>query len=282
MQDFEIRSSAGDELPEQPSGSGGRGTLIAVSLLLLTALVGGGYFLYSVFSSGGGAPPEQTAVSAAPAAPTPPTPEPPAAEAPAPEAFSLPRLDDSDETVRTLAVSLSRHPRLASWLANDELIRRFVLVVANVAYGEPPRNHVRFLAPDGRFVVERSGEELRVDPQSYMRYDVLTEVFVSLDESGLAELYHRLHPLLEQAYGELGYPDPDFDHLLHQAVGELLEVPIVEPELQVKPRVISYELVDPELEALSDPQKQLLRMGPTNVRRIQDKLRRLDRLLDLG
>lgn len=257
--------------------------MLAVVLLLLLALAGGGYFLFSVFRGDAGesvadvehlATEEPLRPLPAPAEPE----SPPAEEEKSSE--PLPRLDESDATVRAMAASLSRHPKLARWLATDELIRRFVRVVANVAYGESPRTHVRFLEPEGDFVAEGQGEELRVDPRSYARYDVLTEVFVSLDDRGVAELYGYLSPLMEQAYRELGYPDASFAQLLRRAVDELLAVPIVEPEAPLRPRVISYEFADPTLENLTDPQKQLLRMGPTNVRRIQAKLRELMRLIE--
>ena len=39
------------------------------------------------------------------------------------------------------------------------------------------------------------------------------------------------------------------------------------------PEGIGYGFVDPQLESLSNPQKQLLRMGPRNIRLIQAKLR---------
>jgi hypothetical protein len=290
VEDFEIQQSGGPEPPPptEPTTSGrhGTGSTLAVALLLILALGGGGYFLYSVFVG-----PDAAETDGEPTAPDEPagplpTPAPPAPaaepdeEAPPPPP-PLPPLDQSDATVRTMAVTLSRHPKLTRWLATDEMVRRFVRVVANVAYGEPPRSHVRFLAPEGTFEVQGEGDDLRVDPRSYARYDVLTEVFVPLDDDGLVELYGYLRPLFEEAYRELGYPDASFDRLLHRGANELLRVPVVEPDVHLEPRVISYEYADPTLEELTDPQKQLLRMGPINVRRVQEKLRRLLRLLEL-
>lgn len=287
MEDFEIKSSTDsdailqEEEPER-SGGAGRGVLLAVGLLLVLALLGGGYFLFSVFRDDGEEAPAVTEAPASEQQPRlPPADEPPQAPPEKePPSEPLPRLDESDAAVRAMAVTLSRHPKLARWLATDELIRRFVRVVANVAYGESPRSHVRFLEPQGEFATTGQDEELRVDPRTYARYDVLTEVFVSLDERGVAELYEYVSPLIEQAYRELGYPEASFEQLLRRAVDELLEVPIVEPDVALQPRVISYEFADPALEELTDPQKQLLRMGPTNVRRVQSKLRQLMALIE--
>jgi hypothetical protein len=44
--------------------------------------------------------------------------------------------------------------------------------------------------------------------------------------------------------------------------------------------LLVYELVDPRLEALSPAQKLLLRMGPANARKVQEKLRELGSALD--
>ena len=46
--------------------------------------------------------------------------------------------------------------------------------------------------------------------------------------------------------------------------------------------VAAYQYADPELESLSAAQKQLLRMGPDNMRRIQTTLRALRRELIAG
>jgi hypothetical protein len=58
---------------------------------------------------------------------------------------------------------------------------------------------------------------------------------------------------------------------------EVLEVPVLEGEGRVElvqPNVM-YEFANPELESLSPLQKQVLRMGPENVRRLQSYLRDL-------
>jgi hypothetical protein len=44
---------------------------------------------------------------------------------------------------------------------------------------------------------------------------------------------------------------------------------------------VSYEFGDARLESLSGAQRQFLRMGPRNVRLIQDKLRELAPLLGM-
>jgi len=38
---------------------------------------------------------------------------------------------------------------------------------------------------------------------------------------------------------------------------------------------VNYKFADPSLEALSPLQKQLVRMGPTNTKRVQDKAKEI-------
>ena len=49
----------------------------------------------------------------------------------------------------------------------------------------------------------------------------------------------------------------------------------MEEDVALRPGGIGYAYVDPRLESLSAAQKQLLRMGPENVRTIQAKLREI-------
>lgn len=204
-----------------------------------------------------------------------PVPEPPHA------AVDLPDLDSSDSWLRDFAAGLSKHPKLAYLLQSDRLIRRFVVVVDNVAEGVSPRSHVPFFAPDTDFQAIRHGDREQIDPRSYHRYDFLVDVFSSLDPQGCAELYRRAKPLLQQAYRDLGYPKRDFDDTLRRAIRNVLDTPLVEDPIELVPRVKSYRLADEHLEGLQPAQKHLLRMGRENAQKVQQKLRDLARELAL-
>ncbi len=224
------------------------------------------------------------AASAAPPASVPaPPPSPPPAPA-LPEAVALPPLGESDALVRQLVGRLSAHPQLSVWLGADQLARRFVVLVVNVVAGESPRPNLRFLEPRERLGVLRRGGATVIDPASYARFDAFAEAIDSLDEAGSARVYRLLTPLFEAAFRELGHPEGGFDRALLAAARPLLEVPVLEGDVTVRPvqRVtLVYEYADPRLEQLSLPQKQLLRMGPRNVRRLQAKLRALSAALGL-
>jgi hypothetical protein len=187
----------------------------------------------------------------------------------------LPPLDVSDVFVRAAAREISRHPSFALWLAQEDLIRLFVVSVDNIAEGLTPRKHLPFLGPQAKFLVLGSGPDLRIDPSGYRRYDRIADVVSSLDAEGCAALYFRVKPLIQSSYHEMGYPGLDFDDRLDQAIAEVLAIPVAPEAPALVEEVLRYEFADPELEALTDAQKHLLRMGPRNVQRIQHKLREL-------
>jgi len=197
-------------------------------------------------------------------------------------AASLPPLAASDSLVRAWVEGLSSHPRLAEWLATDSLVRRFVRAVVTVGLGRTPRSELAFLEPEGKFRVRGSGDSLVVDPASYRRYDPLVETFAALDTRGAARIYRRLRPLFQQAYRDLGYREGSFDAEMARAVEELRGAPVPEEPVRLVPRGASeYEFADPRLEGLDPVQKQLLRMGPSNVRRVQAGLGELAEALEL-
>jgi hypothetical protein len=223
-------------------------------------------------------PPASPAASAPATGAATPSASPGATAAPGVEPLKLPPLGESDALVRELLARLSSHAEWARVLAAEDLVRRFAAVVTNVTAGENPRAHLRFLEPRERLGVVPRGPGLVVDPDSHRRFDALVEAFASLDAAACARTYRQLAPLFESAYRELGHPEGGFERSVRAAVHALLATPIRDEELAVRPVrrvVLVYEYVDPRLEALAPSQKQLLRLGPRNARRVQDQLRAL-------
>jgi hypothetical protein len=198
-----------------------------------------------------------------------------AGEPESPPEEPLPSLSESDTLVRDLAAGLSSQPSFSAWLAAGGLIQRFVAVVDNVAEGVTPRPNVVFLAPDAPFRVTTRNGRLYVDPRGYERYDGIADTIASLDPQRSIQIYRRLQPLCEDAYRELGHPESRFDDALVRASQTLLATPVVEGDIALTPKVVTYAFADPKLEALSPAQKHFLRMGPRNVRLIQGELRAL-------
>jgi hypothetical protein len=69
--------------------------------------------------------------------------------------------------------------------------------------------------------------------------------------------------------------------VLERAIGVLLAVPVLDGDIALHDTIVSYEFANPDLESLSAAQRQLLRMGPANIRIVQEKLREIAKLLGL-
>ena len=157
--------------------------------------------------------------------------------APRPEspATDLPPLDQTDTLVRELLRALSSHPVIAAWLTNDQLIRNFTVAVDNVADGDTPARNLHTIAPVGPFQVRRQKEIIFIDDRSYRRFDGHASAVADLDPKGAAQLYRRLKPRLDDAYRERAGPTGDFDRTLRLAIVNLLETPIVQGPIAVRP-----------------------------------------------
>lgn len=184
-------------------------------------------------------------------------------------------LKTSDTVVRELVAELSANPKLVAWLANEDLIRRFVAAVDNTANGISPTSQLDFMRPKGSFKVVEKGDVITIDPKSYDRYDLATQVIVSLDTEGSVALFRELEPLIDDAYAEISPPGSRFSDRLDAAFDHLLEVTPPSGEPVVTRKVVTYVYEDESLERLSAAQRQFLRMGPENVVLIKAKLRDL-------
>ncbi len=192
----------------------------------------------------------------------------------APELIQI-ELDESDDTIRNMAEELSSHPGAASWLMSKDLIRKFVGAVDNIANGLSPRSQIDFFTLEESFkIIEKDGLYY-ASPEGYIRYNLVGDVFSSLDSEGWVKLYEQSTLLIQEAYKDLGYPEEDFDKTLTAAIVELLKAPVVEKKILLVATVVSYTMADPELENLNEAQKHLIRMGPENVRKLQAKLREI-------
>ena len=262
--DYRLDSGPGPE-PRRPAPTWPIWVATAL-VLLLVAL--GAYVWYSRRSH-----PASEQASAPAAQPQARSPTPPLGASG--ENIDLPPLGESDGLVRELVGRLSAHPSVVAWLAGDGLIRNATVAVQNVAAGQTPSRHVQRLVPKAPFEIRGSAGELTVDPRSYERYNWIADGVASLDAQGMARLYGTLKPRVEEAYAELGSPEPGVDAAIERAIVVLLETPVVEGDVRLVTRGALYAYADPRLEGLSPAQKQLLRTGPRNTRAMQEKLREI-------
>lgn len=272
LDDFDLEPTRRDEATptlvtpggEPPRGGLGFPAILAAVGVLAIALLG---VLFLVFRQP--AKPQPTPVPLATAA----------APAPAPTAtpaVALPPLDASDAFVRGIAQALSAHPELARWLGRTALVRTLTAVVDNVENGESPRPHLEFLAPKQRFAAQRRPpRQIVPDPKGFAGYDAFADAVASVDAQAAVAAYRTLAPLFEAAYVDLGHPGGGFEQALGRAIQALVAVPVLREDAALVPHAIGFRYADPGLEGLSAAQKQLLRIGPRNVRIVQGKLKEL-------
>ena len=188
----------------------------------------------------------------------------------------LPALDDSDTFVRERISTLSSNPLLATWLKTNGLARNLAVVLENTARGLTPSKHLIALKPTGVFRVVRERNRIILDPLNYGRFTDIVDATGSIDPKVAATVYAALKPLLQVAYDELGNQEA-IDVALERALIGLLGAPIIEGDIPVEigEKGVGYRFVETRLENLTGAQKQLVRMGPANMRVIQGRLRLL-------
>jgi hypothetical protein len=188
----------------------------------------------------------------------------------------LPPLAQMDTFLRALLGSLSSHPDLARWLATDDLIRQMANGIDRIARGQNPARDVPTLRPNGEFQIARRGKVTTIDPASFRRYDNLARLVQSLDPKAVAEAYRTIYPRLDEAYRAQGRSEGHVDGAVTAALQLLIDTPIPnEPVAIIPGQGATFAFADPRYERLTPAQKQLLRMGPDNARRIQTRLREI-------
>lgn len=184
----------------------------------------------------------------------------------------LPDLLSSDDLVRKSVSKLS--PGIAQWLIPDQLIRRYIVILNDFAQGIRVSKHVSFLRHEEPFSVLGDVNVLYMAPKSYRRYNSLTQAIQAVNAKTAVEAYRKFRPLMLQVFSEFNYPkDITLENIVSKAAGEILAAPVIEGPIELVRPSVFYKYADPDLEALSAVQKQMIRMGPENTRIIQTKCR---------
>lgn len=190
----------------------------------------------------------------------------------APATFILPELSSSDTAVRLAITNIA--PELQPWLTANELLRKFMLIANDFSQGLRINKHFEFLKLPQPFKVEANNEGIFMSQQSYQRYNSLAQAIDRIPVEPLLNFYQTFKPLLQQVFTEFSYPENfTLEKILDQAGTEILSAPIIEEPIPIIKHMVHFQYADPQLEALNPVKKQLLRMGPENTKKIQDKVR---------
>jgi len=191
-------------------------------------------------------------------------------------------LDTSDPAVKASLIESSSadEATVNRMLVNEGLIQRFVVSVTNLANDEMAPNHQLLTPPEQNFRVYSQAGKQWIDAASYKRYTPYVDMLESFDNDALLNIYGIYKGDIQAKFSEIGKPDEDFNQVLLEAFDQLLDTPEVPVPVEVYSDSVAYKYADERLENLNEPQKQLLRTGPDNMRRIKAKLRELKVLVE--
>ena len=88
-------------------------------------------------------------------------------------------------------------------------------------------------------------------------------------------MYDEYKPLINEAYAEIGYEGDAFTGTLEEAIDVLLDTPEPKGDMPLIRNSVTYQYAYSEWESLPDAQKQLLRMGPENMKKVKAALRNI-------
>jgi len=183
----------------------------------------------------------------------------------------LPKLNESDVWVKDKLPELTWRNELLSLLITEDIIRRFVVFTDNFSQGLLAYDHSLFVQPKVKFSVDEQslnvdGEQnvFKWDNETSKRFDVYVDLLRSVDSTTLVNWYADIKPLIDEAYKELGYED-DFSYTLQEAINRVLDMELPKSAMDVNRSSVMYKYEDPELEALDDSDKLLLRIGKENL-----------------
>ncbi|KDC54032.1 DUF3014 domain-containing protein [Pseudoalteromonas sp. S3431] len=197
---------------------------------------------------------------------------------PAPKVEPLVTLDESD-TVVVAKMDEYLSDSVMSLMITDDVIRRGVVFIDNIAQGKIAKKHTPVIKPEESFSVTE-GDILTIDPNSYERYTPYVKVFTSMSAAQAVRMYEEYKPLINSAYTEIGYGDDEFNQTLTDAIDLLLDTPEPEGDLPLLRNSVTYQYAFSEWEQLPAAQKQLLRMGPENMKKVKAALRNIKTQLE--
>jgi hypothetical protein len=202
---------------------------------------------------------------------------------PAPiEVEPLPSLNDSDSSVLA-ALQQLRGEGLVQLLVPQEVLRKFVLAVNNVAEGKVIHEYRPVVSPPPPFIAETFSvmvegaavDQERVSPKNFQRYEPYVTTLALIDSDAAVAVYRRFYPLLEEAFRELGLKKPNFHSVMIAAIDNILAAPDAQGDLLLVHPKVFYQYADPALETLPQTHKLMLRMGSENARSVKASLRQL-------
>jgi hypothetical protein len=191
--------------------------------------------------------------------------------------------ETGDQYARESIDAVNGGKALAQFVAGDYVVERAVAIIDALRRGEVPYKLLPVGKPSTTFPISDNGLRVTVDTAGFSRYDGFAQWVGGLNTPALVSLLNDYEMIATQALTRMGVTDFDIRSALLAATTQILSTPQVSVDAELMRREANWVYMDPELEALSSLQKQVLRMGPENADIVQQKARDIrGALLDDG
>ena len=191
--------------------------------------------------------------------------------------------ETGDQYARESIDAVNGGKALAQFVAGDYVVERAVAIIDALRRGEVPYKLLPVGKPSTTFPISDNGLRVTLDTAGLSRYDGFAQWVGGLNTPALVSLLNDYEMIATQALTRMGVTDFDIRSALLAATTQILSTPQVSVDAELMRREANWVYMDPELEALSSLQKQVLRMGPENADIVQQKARDIrGALLDDG
>ena len=181
-------------------------------------------------------------------------------------------LANSDEVFRTALTELSA--KLVDWISVKDVIRKYIVIINDLSQKQILYKHRKFLKMPQKMQVKEDSTGLFIAEESYQRYDLLADTIADIDVPKALGVYMTFKPLFEQVYTKFSYPENyRVEDIFIKAAAAIIQAPVLERRIKVVRHSVGYKFADKRLEAMNDVEKQMLRMGSKNTKKIQEKLK---------
>lgn len=183
----------------------------------------------------------------------------------------LPSLATSDDYLRKQIFGWKLP---TTWLDSGSYVQRLSTLVANTASGKLPRRQLTFLSPRGTFKVLKGDEKIYLNPLNYRRFDAFVELIERLPIGELARILREMDPLIRLSLRQLGITETP-ETLLLRSFDRIIDLPELPDRVELVRPAVMFEFAEHSLESLPELEKQMLRMGPRNILRLQNYVQKL-------
>ena len=191
--------------------------------------------------------------------------------------------ETGDQYARESIDAVNGGKALAQFVAGDYVVERAVAIIDALRRGEVPYKLLPVGKPSTTFPISDNGLRVTLDTAGFSRYDGFAQWIGGLNTPALVSLLNDYEMIATQALTRIGVTGFDIRSAALAATTQILSTPQVGADAELMRREANWVYMDPELEALSSLQKQVLRMGPENADIVQQKARDIrGALLDDG